>query len=255
MTRLMAIAVLWLVPIGGGDVIAFSPSQTPAGAIDWQVHDTDHFEVVYARGLDADLDRLGRDIERVYQQVSSDLGHDLPFTPMLVLFSTRGELNRVTRAGLLLPAREHIALSLDGPPDGFTGELAHQLTHTVLFDLLPRAVVNDLPLWFSEGLAEHERGVWEEGDLDPLREVARKGPVPRVSSLAPFSLPEDPFFNRIVGHAVFDYIASRWGKPGVREYLAALRQRVTMEGVYKKAFDTTPDEFDRGFAEYLNKKF
>jgi hypothetical protein len=246
---------LWLAFFAGGGLDAIASAQAVSGAIDWQFHDTDHFEVVYARGVDVDLDRLGPDIERVYRQVSSDLGHELPFTPMLVLFSTRSELDRVTRSGLLLPAREHIALSLDGPWEGFTGELAHQLTHTVLFDMLPRAVVNDLPLWFSEGVAEHERGVWEEGDLDPLREVARKGPVPRISSLAPISLPEDPLFSRVLGHAAFDFIASRWGKQGVREYLAALRQRVTIEGVYRKAFGITPDEFDRDFSEYLRKRF
>jgi hypothetical protein len=174
---------------------------------------------------------------------------------MLVLFATRDDLNRPTRSGLLPPAREHITLSLDRPGDLLAGALAHELAHTFLFDLLPRVVVNDLPLWFSEGLAEHERGVWDGSDLVPLREIAQGKGVPRLSALAPLSLPEDPLVNRALGHAAFDFIASRWGKQGLRAYLSTLRQRPSSERLYRTAFDITPDEFDRGFEEYLRQRF
>jgi YaiO family outer membrane protein len=80
-------------------------------------------------------------------------------TPMLVLFATRDDLNRATRSGLL-PARQHITLSLDRPGDLLAGALAHELAHTFLCDLLPRVVVNDLPLWFSEGL--HAAAGWRQ---------------------------------------------------------------------------------------------
>lgn len=255
MRRVSAIALIWLVTLVGAGRLAVPSAQILRGVVDWQFHDTDHFEIVYPRGLDADVERLGRDFERVYEQVSSDLGHDLPFTPMLVLFATRGELERITTSGLLLPAREHITLSLDGPHDRLTGALAHELGHTFLFDLLPRSVVNDLPLWFSEGLAEHERGVWDETDLATLGEIARGKSVPRISGLAPLGLPEDPVLNRTLGHAAFDFVAARWGKRGVRTYVFSLRERATLEHVYRTAFGLTPGEFDRGFETYLKERF
>ena len=224
--------------------------------VDWQIHDTEHFEIAYAKTLEVDLDRIGRTVEGVYQQVSADLGYDLPFTPMVVLFTGGDERNRVVAAGGLLPTREHILVTLDVPDDRLAGNFAHDLTHTFQFDILPRSVQTHLPLWFTEGLAEHERGVWEPGDLAILTEAVRRQAVPRISPLAPLGVPEDLVLSRSLGHAAFDFVVSRWGKKGLRALVFSLRDRpVTLQTVYAAAFDLSPDEFDRGFEEYLTAQF
>ena len=231
-------------------------SQGVLAPIDWQIHDTEHFEIAYPKTLDVDLDRVGRAVELAYQEVSADLGHDLPFTPMVVLFAERGERDRITASGRLLPAREHILLTLDMRDELFDRDFVHELTHTFQFDILPRSVVNDLPLWFTEGLAEHERGVWEPRDLLVLSEMVQTKAVPRISPLTPLSLPENPALNRSLGHATFDFIVSRWGKQGMRDFVFSLREDpVTLQEIYATAFGLSPDDFDRSFEKYLTERF
>lgn len=246
------------VLLGGLCVVAAGMAAAGQGAapLDWQVHDTEHFEVAYARTLEVDVEVWGREFERAYEQVSADLGYELRFTPMVVLFGTRQERDRIMTAGLMLPAREHILVPLDPPQEQVTTAFLHDLTHTFQFEMLPRQVLNDLPLWFTEGLAEHERGAWDAADLMVLHDFVRAGSLPRVSALAPLGVPEDPALSRSLGHAVFDFVAARWGKTGLRAFLFSLRDRpVTLQTLYEKAFNVGPAEFDRAFEAYLKERF
>ena len=60
-----------------------------------------------------------------------------------------------------------------------------------------------------------------------------------------------------LGHAVFEFIESRWGKEGLRQYLFSLRKAVIGGGedAYMEAFRITPEEFDQQFDKYLKDRF
>jgi hypothetical protein len=60
-----------------------------------------------------------------------------------------------------------------------------------------------------------------------------------------------------LGHAVFEFIESRWGKEGIRQYLFSLRKSVIGGGedAYMEAFKLTPEEFDQQFDKYLKDRF
>ena len=68
------------------------PVQTPW--FDRKFYPTDHFEIYFTPKLEIQLDRIGREAERAYQQISADLRHNLGFSPRLILFTTRADLDR-----------------------------------------------------------------------------------------------------------------------------------------------------------------
>jgi hypothetical protein len=92
----------------------------PDFAVDWRVSETAHFDITYPPELDAKMARIGREAERAYRQVSSDLVHDLSLRPLLVLFGTRGELDRAVTSGTVPGNREHVLRPLDTPIDAST---------------------------------------------------------------------------------------------------------------------------------------
>ena len=58
------------------------------------------------------------------------------------------------------------------------------------------------------------------------------------------------------GHAAFDFIESRSGKAGVRQFLLALRQAAgTGADPFQAAFQLRRDEFDQAFESYLRDRF
>ena len=59
-----------------------------------------------------------------------------------------------------------------------------------------------------------------------------------------------------LGHAAFEFIESRWGKPGLRQFLFALRQTARTSGdPFASAFQITGVEFDQEFGRYLQERF
>jgi hypothetical protein len=59
-----------------------------------------------------------------------------------------------------------------------------------------------------------------------------------------------------LGHAAFDFIESRWGKPGMRRFIFGLRQAaITGADPYPQALQVTRDEFELAFERYLRERF
>ena len=60
--------------------------------------------------------------------------------------------------------------------------------------------------------------------------------------------------NDALGHAAFDYIASRWGAAGIRRFIDALIiPRV--DKTYDAVLSLTPAEFDVVFRHYVERRF
>jgi hypothetical protein len=52
-------------------------------------------------------------------------------------------------------------------------------------------------------------------------------------------------------HAIFDFIAARYGAEGVRGLLFSLRKQNTVADAVPTAFSNTLDQFDREFHGYV----
>ena len=60
----------------------------------WQVYTTDHFEIYYYPEIERHLARVAGYAESAYQQVSSELKHDLAHKVPLILFQTSSEFQQ-----------------------------------------------------------------------------------------------------------------------------------------------------------------
>ncbi len=249
-------------PAGVRATAAASPVKALQQAGSWHTRQTDHFEIYFPPDLDLHAERLARDAERAYEQVSSDLKHDLAFRVPVFLFRTTTEFEQSVQAGkfgsmhvasFAEPDRDRILLAADRPADQWYGLLTHEVAHVFGFDILPGA---STPRWITEGLAEYERGAWEPSDLAVLRGAVRANAIPALSSLHANDSVKDPRLVYGLGHAAFEFIDSRWGKPGVRQFLFGLRQTAGTGGdPFQSAFQITRDEFDLAFERYLQGRF
>jgi hypothetical protein len=102
-----------------------------------------------------------------------------------------------------------------------------------------------LPVWASEGVADHETGAWESSDLLKLREAIAAGREPSISGLTDS--------DREWGHAVFDFVAAEYGAQGVRRYLTAL-QRGTGSDTTRGAFGVASADFGRAFHRFVRSR-
>jgi beta-lactamase regulating signal transducer with metallopeptidase domain len=224
----------------------------------WSLKRTDHFEVYYPQDLDLHAERAAQEAERAYERVSGDLRHNLAFRVPIFLFRTTTEFDDSVRAGASPGAAgepssgDRILLAIDQPADRWPGLITHEVAHIFAFDILPGRLT---ATWVLEGLAEYERGAWDPSDLAALRNAVRANAVAPLSRLQA----DDPGAPRLVssfGHAAFDFIESRSGKAGVRQFLFALRQAAgNGADPFQAALQLRRDEFDQAFESYLRDRF
>ena len=232
----------------------------------WHTYATDHFEIYYYPEIEQHLERIASYAESAYQQVSSDLKHDLAFKVPLVLYKTASEFQQQNiepgelPEGVLAfaePYRDRMVLPIDEPSDALYRLITHELTHIFEFDIIPRTLLRrGLPLWVDEGLSDYNTGYWNPFDLMSVRDAAIADIVPSMSDFQGVQFADGRLpYN--LGHAAFEFIEAKWGKEGLRQFLFALRKSVIGggESAYEEAFKLKPDEFDEQFDKYLKDRF
>ena len=234
---------------------------------DWQIYTTDHFEMYYYPELEQHLERVAGYAESAYQQVSSDLRHELAFKVSLVLFKTHSEFEQQNVipadmpegvAAFAEPVRNRMVLPIDEPPDQLYRLITHELAHIFEFDIIPRGIIGSgIPLWVDEGLADYLTGVWHPLDLMMVRDAAVNDIVPKMAEPDEFSGFSSPRLPYNLGHAAFEFMEARGGKEGIRQFLFALRTNAIGGGAepYQEAFRLSAEEFDIEFSRYLEDRF
>ncbi len=232
----------------------------------WHIYTTEHFEVYYYPEIEQHLGRVVSYAESAYQLVSSDLKHDLAFKVPLMLYKTQSEFQQQNvepselPEGVLAfaePYRDRMVLPIDEPDDSLYRLITHELTHIFEFDIIPRSLLRrGLPLWVDEGLADYMTSYWNSFDLMTVRDAAIADTVPAMSDFQGAAFVDGRLpYN--LGHAAFEFIESRWGKEGLRQFLFALRKNVIGggENAYEEAFRLKAEEFDEQFDKYLKDRF
>ncbi len=245
----------------------FGKNQVRYDNFDWQIYTTDHFEIFYYPEIEQHLERVAGYAESAYQHISAELKYDLAFKVSLILFKTSSEFQQqnvipgAAQEGVgafAEPMRTRIVMPLDDPPDLLYRLIVHELTHQFEFDIIPTSLVRrSIPLWVNEGLSDYMTGVWRPIDLMTVRDAAVADIVPRMTELEGYTTTGSVRLVYNLGHAVFEFIESRWGKEGIREYLFSLRKSVIGGGEdsYMETFRLTPEEFDDAFDKYLKDRF
>src|SRR5437016_8914216 len=185
---------------------------------DWHIYTTDHFEIYYYPDLERHLERVAGYAESAYQQVSSDLKHDLSFKVPLIMFKTHSEFEQENVApgeaqegvgAFAEPEQHRMVLPIDSPSDQLYGLIVHELTHQFEFDIIPQSLIRrSVPLWVNEGLSEYERAQWTPMDMMEVRDAAVADTVPKMSKVEGYGTGGARFVAYNLGHAVFEFISA-----------------------------------------------
>ncbi|OFW16173.1 MAG: hypothetical protein A3H29_19505 [Acidobacteria bacterium RIFCSPLOWO2_02_FULL_67_21] len=234
---------------------------------EWHIYTTDHFEIYYYPAIEPHLERIAGYAESAYQHISSELKYDLAYKVPLILFKTSSEFQQQNVipgaaqegvAAFAEPTRYRILMPIDEPPDLLYRLIVHELTHQFEFDIIPTSLIRrNIPLWVNEGLSDYMTGLWRAIDLMTVRDAAVADIIPKMTELEGYTDVGSVRMVYNLGHAVFEFIESRWGKEGIRQFLFSLRKSVIGGGddAYMEAFKLSPEEFDQEFDKYLKDRF
>src|SRR5258705_20193 len=260
-------AILALTTLGAGPLAAqyFGQNKVQYRTFDFQIIQTEHFEVYYypeerAAALDA-----ARMAERGYARLSRILHHQFQGRKPIIVYASSSDMQQTNAAdvGGAVAVTEffkhRMVLPFQGDYAEFEHVLQHEMVHQFQFDVYSRGrpgggiqtlmSVNP-PLWFMEGMAEYlslgpinsETGMW-------LRDASLEGHLPTIEELT-----YGDVFPYHYGHALWAYIGEKWGDEVIGEILQTSASS-GVETAIKRALGRTLDELSADWRDAVQTTF
>lgn len=261
-SRLLAVLFVVALPLSAH---AFGKNKIVYDDFKWQIYQSTHFEVYFYEEERASLQKVVNFAESAYDELSRKFNFQISKRIPLIYYATHSQfeqtnvmLNFIPEGvgAFAEPVRNRMVLPIDSPDEKVYALIKHELTHIFEYEILfrgryDRAVRSRPPTWFMEGLASYMAADEDTFDRMVLRDAVVNDMIPSVRSGF------GGFFAYRFGHAVFKFIEHQWGEEGVRDFVFEYRNALgpSVDRALKRAFNLTPDEFDRKFRLWLRKRY
>jgi Tol biopolymer transport system component len=236
---------------------------------DFKVIQTEHFDVYfYERERVAAMD-AARMAERSYARLSKVLNHEFRERKPIILYASHSDFMQTNATqvggegtgGVTDFARNRAVMPFTGSYSDFEHVLMHEMVHQFQYDVWSRGragagfatlVAIAPPLWFAEGMAEYlstgpinaETAMW-------LRDASLEGKLPTIDQMT-----VDPyeFFPYRFGHALWSYVAERWGDEAVGAILKATLAG-GVEPAFRRTIGLTVDQLSEQWRDAVQKRY
>ena len=237
---------------------------------DFRVLRTDHFDIHY---YDADAEvavrDFGRMAERWYDRLGRAFQHQFEERKPILVYRNQpdfqqtnaisGFLSQAT-GGVTESVKNRVILPFAQSYDETDHVLGHELVHAFQYDLAATrsgggaTAIGRTPLWVIEGLAEYlSVGRTDAHTAMWMRDAVLREDLPEIGDLVN---PQEYFPYRY-GHAVWAYIAGRWGDDVVGDLYRTLNERAfagAVELVLRMPVDTLSAEWRRDTRVYFEPR-
>lgn len=269
-TRVIFAGLAFACAAGTAQAQYFGQNKVQYRSFDWQIIQTEHFDVYfYPVEREAALD-VARIAERSYARISRILHHNFIERKPILLYASYSEFQETNALGGESPQegvegvteffKHRMVIPFTGSYDQMEHVIQHEMTHQFQYDVYshghPGAGIQTMiavnpPGWFMEGMAEY----LSLGPLDPattmsLRDAALQGHLPTIEDMT-----NDPnIFPYFYGHALWAYIGQRWGDEVVGEILQS-SAAVGIDGAFKRALGISLDELSKDWRDAVQATF
>jgi hypothetical protein len=198
-----------------------------------------------------------RMIERAYARMSRVLHHQFQSRKPLILYASATDFQQTNTTPEELPDatggfteffKHRMVLPFTGSYADFEHVLQHELAHAFQYDVYSRGRIGSglqtlvsvaPPLWFAEGMAEFlSQGPINQHTAMWMRDAALEGGLPTIAAM---TFAPNRYFPYTFGHALWSYVAEKWGDEVVGEILqSSLTSGV--EGAFRRALGISMEE-------------
>jgi dipeptidyl aminopeptidase/acylaminoacyl peptidase len=249
----------------------FGRNKVQYRTFDFRVLRTENFDVYYYPAEETAARDGARMAERWYQRLSSILDHRFEERQPIIFYGSHPAFQQTTTlggqigegtGGVTESAKQRVIMPLTGSYQETDHVLGHELVHAFQYDIsgLGRSrgnvgasgrALGGAPLWFIEGMAEY----LSSGPVDPytaltLRDASLSGDVPTIEQLYSPS-----FFPYTWGHALWAYVAGRWGDASIGQILRLVGQGVNHEEAMERILNIPIEELSADWQVAIRRTY
>ncbi len=262
--RSFFLAVVLLLVAVPASAQYFGQNKVQYDDFDFQVLETEHFDIYYYPEAEQAAQDAARMAERWYERHTQTFLHRFDEKKPIILYAndadfqqtnvTEGSIGPGT-GGFTEPIRERVVMPLTGSYGATDHVLGHELVHSFQFDLALNEQqgldLRQIPLWLVEGMAEY----LTIGRHDPhtamwMRDAVINDDIPTISDLRN---PNDYFPYRY-GQALLAYVAGKYGDQAVTN-LFKMSGQVGVDSSSVYLYGITPDSLSAEWAQAMRSTY
>jgi Tol biopolymer transport system component len=236
----------------------FGRNKVQYETFDFQILRTTHFDVYFYEEEALASRDAARMAERWYARLSRVLEHEFEARQPLILYASHPHFQQTTAVGgdigegtggVTEAFKQRIILPMANSYEETDHVVGHELVHAFQFDIsgfgragggLEEAARRyNVPLWFTEGMAEYlTRGPVHPHTAMWMRDAALTGRVPTLEQLT-----YDPsFFPYRWGQSFWAYVGGRWGDASIGQILKQVGQGVPYPDAFQRILNAPLEE-------------
>ncbi len=267
---LIALAALAGGLAGGAraQYITFGKNKVTYREFDWRVLRSDHFELYYYPE-EEELARaaLGA-AERSYVHHRATFAHDVRERIPVIVYSSHHDFEQTNVTPIIMPEgvtgltdlmRGRVLMPFDGSIHDFYNTLQHELVHAFQRSLgeklaqeRERSRAALIPLWYTEGIADHWSAPWDaDGDM-VLRDLVISGKLPEVSEFWRY---QGTFIMYKLGQSVVEFIEENYGGDKLLLFYTEAWRRRRFSDLFPIVLGLTEEEFSSRWTHWLRERY
>lgn len=247
----------------------FGQNKVQYQEFNFQVLSTEHFDIYFYEGCE-DLAAFARVVlEDGYAMLSEELAVEVDFKIPVVLYNSPNgfsqtnitmELIEESTGGFSEILKNRMVVPFTGDYEDFRHVLVHELTHifqfTIFFPSRLEAIFSgdilySVPLWVFEGHCEYLSNGW---DLDAdifMRDLVMNNRLIPIHVLGAYG----GWVVYKEGQAFYYYIAEKYGRKKVSEFVHLMKAKRDLEQAFLAAFGLTPEDFNKQWLRFYQIKY
>ncbi len=252
-----------------GQYYYFGKNKVQTREYNFQSLQTEHFNILFYPGGESVAEFAAEAAEKYYAGTAHDLGVELDARVPLILYLSPGqftETNVITAVieegvgGFAELFKNRIVVPFNGSYSDLYHVIGHELTHIFEFQMFYRSQLSTLlgavgefqiPLWVMEGFAEFQSG-WVNVRSDVfMRDVVLN------DRLVPLQDLHDGMGYLVYreGESFFQYVAGKYGRKKVYEFLHTLKNKRSLDGTFRAVFGMDIKQFSSEWERWLRKRY
>lgn len=233
---------------------------------DWYYVQTKHFDVYFANNGETLAEFTSHAAEDALAKIQESFKYSINSRVTLIIYNSQNDFQETNVTDSYLSEgiegftelfKNRVVVQFHGSYKQFRHLIHHELVHAVMNDMfyggsLQNIIANNItvqiPIWFSEGMAEYQALGWDEDTDMFIRDAAINEYLPDVQNLS-------GYFAYRGGQAVFYYIAKKYGKEKIGELVNSLRSFGNVDAALKQTIGLNLKEFNERWKKDIKRVF
>jgi len=252
-TVIKILALLIIVQCGA--FAQFGKNKVQYKYFDWYYVRTNHFDIYFYQNGETLADFTTHAAEDALAKIEESFKYSINNRISLIIYNSQNDFQETNVTDSYLSEgiegftelfKNRVVIQFHGSYKMFRHLIHHELVHAVMNDMfyggsLQNIIANNItiqiPIWFSEGMAEYQALGWDVNTDMFIRDAAINEYLPDVQNLS-------GYFAYRGGQAVFYYIAKKYGKEKIGELINALRSFGNVDAAFKQTIGLNLKEFN-----------